>query len=162
VKLAALCLFTLPHPPALYYGTEIGLSQEVDKDAGGYGGDHVLRPEMPWDRAAWNTDLLDFFRRLIAVRRAAPALRRGRWRLLDQPSADVVAYQLEGLEGIEGLEGLEGSERIEVHLNLGASHQTIDRAAAGGEVLITVGEVVIGGQPAALGPRSGCCIRFAT
>ena len=27
LKLAALCQFTLPHPPIIYYGTEVGLSQ---------------------------------------------------------------------------------------------------------------------------------------
>ena len=27
LKLAALCQFTLPHPPVVYYGTEVGLSQ---------------------------------------------------------------------------------------------------------------------------------------
>ncbi|MEZ4634627.1 MAG: alpha-amylase family glycosyl hydrolase [Caldilineaceae bacterium] len=81
LKLAALCLFTMPHPPALYYGTEIGLSQQQDKDAGGYGGDHEIRRDMPWDPAVWHHDLLGFHKTLIALRRQHKALRTGRWQL---------------------------------------------------------------------------------
>ena len=82
LKLASLCLFTLPFPPVLYYGTEIGLSQQQDKDAGGFGGDHVVRPDMVWDEALWDHDLLDFYKALIKLRHNQPALRRGRWETL--------------------------------------------------------------------------------
>lgn len=93
LRLAALALFTLPLPPVLYYGTEIGLSQPQDKDAGGFGGDHVLRPDMVWDEAAWDTDLLAYFKQLIALRRENAVLRRGTWEL-DFVDGDVFGYRV--------------------------------------------------------------------
>jgi glycosidase len=63
LKLAALCQFTLPGPPVIYYGTEVGLSQ-----ARALGRLEEARQPMPWgdgqDRA-----LLAFYRRLVALRR---------------------------------------------------------------------------------------------
>jgi len=78
LKMAALCQFTLPPPPIIYYGTEIGLSQPVDKDEAGFGGDHHVRQDMPWDTVQWDTDLLSFYRQLIRLRQEEPAMRNGR------------------------------------------------------------------------------------
>ncbi|MGA9380405.1 MAG: glycoside hydrolase family 13 protein [Phormidium sp.] len=68
LKLAALCQFTLPHPPIIYYGTEVGLSQL----------EHVGRLEesrlpMLWD-AEQDASLLAFYKQLIALRRKTPNL----------------------------------------------------------------------------------------
>ena len=115
LKLGVLCLFTLPCPPALYYGTEIGLSQPQDKDAGGYGGDHVIRGDMPWDPSAWNRDLLDFHKALIALRRRHTALRTGAWQLsFVDPTRALFAYELSA----EG-------RTLQVVFNLGESTQEI-------------------------------------
>jgi glycosidase len=59
LKLAALCQFTLTPTPVIYYGTEIGLSQALDKEAHGFGGDAEVRADMPWNEIAWNSDLVD-------------------------------------------------------------------------------------------------------
>jgi cyclomaltodextrinase / maltogenic alpha-amylase / neopullulanase len=63
LKLAALCQFTLPQPPIIYYGTEVGLSQRQ-----GVGRLEEARLPMLWgddqDRA-----VLNFYRDLIALRR---------------------------------------------------------------------------------------------
>jgi glycosidase len=63
LKLAALCQFTLPQPPIVYYGTEVGLSQRQS-----VGRLEEARLPMWWggqqDRA-----LLTFYRDLIALRR---------------------------------------------------------------------------------------------
>src|SRR5439155_989753 len=48
LKLAALCQFTLAGPPIVYYGTEVGLSQDEDIRAGGLGGDRHARLPMLW------------------------------------------------------------------------------------------------------------------
>ncbi len=78
LKMAALCQFTLAPTPIIYYGTEVGLSQEVDRDAEGFGGDHHVRADMLWDKADWDRDLLTFYRQLIRLRHEEVGLRNGR------------------------------------------------------------------------------------
>jgi len=68
LKLAALCQFTLPHPPIIYYGTEVGLSQLET-----IGRLEESRLPMLWD-AEQNTSLLMFYKELIALRRQTPTL----------------------------------------------------------------------------------------
>ena len=62
--------------PNIYYGNEIGLT--------GYGPTvEEARWAFPWnEKSKWNTDLLDFFRRAIALRHRYPTLRTGRFRSL--------------------------------------------------------------------------------
>lgn len=74
---------TMPGVPMLFAGDELGLEGEWGEDA---------RRTMPWDRRdAWDTALLDEYRRLIALRRSSPALTRGgiRFAFVDD---DVIAY----------------------------------------------------------------------
>ena len=68
LKLASLFQFTFVGAPVIYYGDEIGMSGAHDP---------ANRAAMIWDESRWNRDLFDHFRRLIALRRAHPALRRG-------------------------------------------------------------------------------------
>lgn len=63
LKLAALCQFTLPQPPILYYGTEVGLSQRR-----AVGRLEEARLPMLWNEQQ-DRALLDFYRRLIQLRR---------------------------------------------------------------------------------------------
>ncbi len=80
LRLAALCQFTLPQPPILYYGTEVGLSQRA-----GVGRLEEARLPMLWEGER-DGALLAFFRDLIAFRHATPALRqapRHTWLLED-------------------------------------------------------------------------------
>lgn len=74
-----MCLLTLPFTPVLYYGTEIGMSQNQSKEAAGFGGDHEVRHDMPWDETQWDHDLLAFTKATIELRRDLPVLRRGQW-----------------------------------------------------------------------------------
>lgn len=120
LKLAALCLWTLPFPPILYYGTEIGLSQNQDKDAGGFGGDHEIRHDMIWDAAQWDHDLLDFFKTIIDLRHCQPALRRGEWRPLSiDVERQICSYRL-----------VLDSDELQVYFNLSevCRHIRIDPA----------------------------------
>jgi alpha-glucosidase len=74
---------TTPGVPMVFAGDELGL-------AGNWGEDG--RRTMPWDRPeAWDRDLLEGFRKLIALRRTSPALARGgiRYAYVD---ADVISY----------------------------------------------------------------------
>ncbi len=67
LKLAALYQFTLPLPPVVYYGTEIGMSQRA-----GVGRLEEARLPMSW--AEQDAELLAFYRALIAWRHGADEL----------------------------------------------------------------------------------------
>lgn len=85
VRLGTLLMFTYPGAPSIYYGDEIGL--------GGGRPDAMARRAFPWDRpATWNTALLDCHKRLIALRKAQPALRTGSYRRV---YADETLYVFE-------------------------------------------------------------------
>ncbi|MER3485524.1 MAG: alpha-amylase, partial [Chloroflexota bacterium] len=78
LKLAALCQFTLPHPPIVYYGTEVGLSQRRDlTHPDGSRRLEESRLPMLWGEEQ-DRDLLAYYRSLIAARRARPSLWRGK------------------------------------------------------------------------------------
>lgn len=78
LKLAALCQFTLPHPPVIYYGTEVGLSQVRDvRHADGSGHPEESRLPMLWGDAQ-DQELRAFYCQLGMLRRATTALWRGR------------------------------------------------------------------------------------
>lgn len=72
VKLAALVLFTLCAPPVIYNGTEVGVSQRNP-----LGWFEEARLPMPWGDEA-DEDLLDYFRRLGALRNQFSGLTSGR------------------------------------------------------------------------------------
>lgn len=66
IQAAAEYQFSLPNPPVIYYGTEIGLTQSVKADTGW--GLHLNRVPMQWDSSA-DDRLYAFYKRLIAERR---------------------------------------------------------------------------------------------
>jgi len=68
VRLATLFQMTYPGAPSIYYGDEIGLPGALDPDS---------RRGMPWDTSTWDHDLLAYFQRAIALRKAHPVLRHG-------------------------------------------------------------------------------------
>jgi neopullulanase len=68
VRLATLVQMTVGGAPCVYYGDEIGMAGAQDP---------YCRGAFPVDEAAWNADLLAWFRGVIALRHTAPALRRG-------------------------------------------------------------------------------------
>jgi glycosidase len=86
LRLATLFQMVYPGAPSVYYADEIGI-------AGGK--DPLSRASFPWDRSEWDTDLLDFFKRAIALRHAHPALRRGDYHtLFAQGSVYVMSRNL--------------------------------------------------------------------
>jgi alpha-glucosidase len=82
-EVAAGLLFTLPGTPMVFAGDEIGLTGATNEQA---------RAPMRWD-----APVLGFYRDLIALRRSAPALRRGglRWVHAD---GDTVVFLRESAE----------------------------------------------------------------
>lgn len=81
VKLAALALFTLPGAPIIYYGTEVGVTQERPIHQNTFGIFEEARLPMKWGPEQ-NSGLYQTFRRLIALRRAHPVLQESRRRLI--------------------------------------------------------------------------------
>ncbi|MGA7934273.1 MAG: alpha-amylase family glycosyl hydrolase [Kovacikia sp.] len=75
LKLAALCQFSLPNPPIIYYGTEVGLSQLE-----AVGRLEESRLPMIWGDEQ-DKDLLTFYQQLIGLRRQSPQ----QWRQPHQP-----------------------------------------------------------------------------
>ena len=102
LKLAALCQFTLPQPPITYYGTEVGLSQVRDvRYADGSGHPEESRLPMLWGNAQ-NSDLLDFYRKLGALRQATPATWHSlRTTLLADDATGLYVYHCQGV-GVRG------------------------------------------------------------
>lgn len=74
LKLAAACHLTLEGTPIVYYGTEVGLSQRDDARKEFFN----ARAPMLWGTRQ-DQALLAHYQRLIALRAAHPALRRGAW-----------------------------------------------------------------------------------
>ena len=69
LRLCTLLQMTVPGAPNVYYGSEIGMTGGPDPGS---------RGAFPWDEpAAWDTGLLDYFRRTIRLRHQYPALRVG-------------------------------------------------------------------------------------
>ncbi|MBN1179604.1 MAG: glycoside hydrolase family 13 protein [Anaerolineae bacterium] len=88
LKLATLFQMAFPGAPSIYYGDEVGMEGADDPDC---------RRAFPWDEARWDHDLLDWFQRCTALRRAHPALRRGTLhRLHADESTYAFARRLEG------------------------------------------------------------------
>lgn len=67
--IAVAFLMTTVGAPLIYYGDEIGLCGDMDPDC---------RRTMEWDEARWDPRISEAYRKLIGLRRAHPALRRGR------------------------------------------------------------------------------------
>ncbi len=62
---AASVQFSLPGAKVIYYGTEVGMNQEMSfKDAGM--SDAQARQPMPWDQSKWDHELLSAYKKLVA------------------------------------------------------------------------------------------------
>jgi glycosidase len=75
LRLAALCQFTLPGAPIIYYGTEVGLSQQRDIRQNGRALHEEARLPMIWG-AAQDADLLAYYQNLCRIRTEHPNLAR--------------------------------------------------------------------------------------
>ncbi len=67
-KLAVLFQMTYPGAPTVYYGDEIGMEGGKDPEC---------RATMVWQRSKQKSDLHEWYKAMIAMRRAHPVLRRG-------------------------------------------------------------------------------------
>ena len=113
LRLAALCQFTLSGPPIIYYGTEVGLSQERDVRQGTLGIPEEARLPMLWGDSQ-DRELLSYYQSLTRLRRENPALRLGELHLLPG-GGQVLAYERRSED-----------ERAQVYLNLSAQPAQVD------------------------------------
>jgi alpha-glucosidase len=88
-QMAAIAQFTFPGVPCLYYGDEIGLTNEQGFDS---------RNCFPWDEQHWDQDTLSFYKKLIALRRNSLVLARGEFRTLYHDQDLVVFARVLGEE----------------------------------------------------------------
>lgn len=149
LRLAALCQFTLPGPPIIYYGTEVGLSQVRDvRYPDGSGHPEEARLPMLWGERQ-DQKLLQFYHDLIALRRSGGQIwRDGRTPLVIDDAAGLLAYAC-------------GS--YAVALNNGPEPATISLAGwRGGRLLLATEEGVSWHSRSAslsLPPYAGACVR---
>ena len=110
VRLAALVLFTLSAPPVIYNGTEVGVSQRNP-----LGRFEEARLPMPWGDEA-DKDLLDYFRRLGALRKQFSVLTSGRRKVV----------HLNVQKGTYAYLRTSETDSVLIALNTGRCSQTID------------------------------------
>ena len=76
LRLATLLQMTFPGSPCIYYGDEIALRGTKRYDS--HHRDQDARWPFPWhDHQQWDQNMLDFFRRIVALRHRWPVLRHG-------------------------------------------------------------------------------------
>ena len=91
LKLMAAMQFTCTGAPCIYYGDEIGMEGDKDPDC---------RRCYPWDweqqaeKRGQRSELLDYYKKLIAVRKDNPALRHGVFHTLEaDPHHQFYAFE---------------------------------------------------------------------
>jgi glycosidase len=115
LKLAALCQFTLSGSPIVYYGTEVGVSQERPVHGLDSIGLAEARQPMLWGEYQ-DQDLLDYYRWLIRLRRNHPVLSRGQRQTLHVDDHDrTFAYKR-----------MDSKEQITIVFNLSDEIKTIE------------------------------------
>ncbi len=150
LKLAALCQFTLPHAPIIYYGTEVGLSQLHDLEfPDGTRRMEESRTIMPWG-AAQDQVLREFYTQLIRLRRRHLPLWSGERRPVELTDAGLYVVALGPAENaIVGLNRSETVERVTL-----AQPLTL--------ALATTPDVLLDGSTLVLPPMSGALLLTAS
>lgn len=76
LQLAAMCQFSLSEPPIVYYGTEVGLSQQRDVRQEELGIPEEARLPMLWEDQQ-DQDLLQYYQELCGMRKNLASIRNG-------------------------------------------------------------------------------------
>ncbi len=152
LRLATLCLMTLPQTPVLYYGTEIGMTHEEPTSNRRAGGDALARADMVWDESEWDTELLAFFRAIIRFRRDhVEAVRRARRLVHLDPERGTWAYEIGDAE-----------RRYLVAFNISAEAHSIDVGIAEVMLATSARSAQRRGTALVVPRRTGAICRVAT
>ncbi len=153
-KLLVVLQMTYPGAPMVYYGDEVGMWGGNDPDCRKpmvwadlayapevYAADMRTRHEP--DLVAVNTDLLAHYRKMIALRRASPALSRGAYRTLlaDDARALFVFERKLGDERV--IVALNASDRPVSHLLTNLEDGDYVEAVAGTPLVASDGEMLL-------------------
>ncbi len=112
LRLCTLFQMTMPGAPCIYYGDEIGMTGANDP---------YCRAAFPWqNKASWNQDLLEFYKRAIDMRHQHPALRTGSYKVL-HARGNIYAFNR-----------VLDTEEMIVVFNVGHQQATIDLALTDG------------------------------
>jgi glycosidase len=76
LQLAAMCQFSLSAAPIVYYGTEVGLSQQRDVRQGEHGIPEEARLPMLWE-GQQDQDLCQYYQQLCGLRKNLASIRNG-------------------------------------------------------------------------------------
>lgn len=110
VELATVLLMTFPGAPSVYYGDEVGLPGRIDPDS---------RRGFPFQKE-WDLEVLDYHKKLIALRHQYPALRTGAYKILGTQGMVYVFARILGETAlIVAING--GTEKATVELPLDAA-----------------------------------------
>ncbi len=108
MKLAVTFLMTYIGAPVIYYGDEVGVMGGEDPDC---------RRTMIWDKNQQDIDLLNFYKKIIKLRRESQALRRGSFKsLYQQGKLYCFLRQLNEEKIIVGLNNSDKNEEINISL----------------------------------------------
>ena len=138
LKLAVLFQFTYPGVPYVYYGDEVGMDLNSLAYRGG----------MCWDPSRQDRELLAFYRSVIRLRRATPALLRG----------DFREILVDNARGLYGFRRRLGAQEVRVYLNSGERAQEVE---VGQEAFDLLGNRALPTSGLTLGPCSGAVIEVA-
>jgi len=110
LRLATLFQMTYPGAPSIYYGDEIGMTGGHDPDN---------RKAFPWHAPdSWDRALLHDFQRMIALRHARPALRRGTFTtLVGDDDVFAFARQLGDETVVVALNVARETKRLDIPIN---------------------------------------------
>jgi len=110
MKLAVVFLMTYIGAPVIYYGDEVGMMGGEDPDC---------RRTMIWNKNQQNIDLLNFYKKIIKLRKESLALRRGNFKCLYQQG------------GLHCFSRQLNEEKIIVALNNSVKNEEIDFSLPG-------------------------------
>ena len=138
LKLMATMQFTFEGAPCIYYGDEIGMEGGKDPDC---------RRCYPWHKPdLQNRALFDYYQKLIAIRKANPALRTGAFHpFLVDNERELYAYErsADGNRCIVALNRSGLEHKMALPARLTATELLSDRAVTGGELLVPARQAVI-------------------
>ncbi|MBP7553783.1 MAG: alpha-glycosidase, partial [Spirochaetes bacterium] len=91
LKLAALIQFTYIGSPVVYYGDEVGMT----------GDDMQARRGMIWDQNKINTDLLNFYKKIIKIRKTNNELTSGDLKIIFTDNANGIFAFVRSIDNSE-------------------------------------------------------------
>jgi glycosidase len=156
-KLVALLQMTYIGAPLIYYGDEVGMTGANDPDCRKpmlwpdiAFEDEKARPGIEGDGAAFaknviESDLTDYYRKIIALRKSSPALSKGSFR----------SFLVDDAKGLYGFYREFQSERVHVLVNSAFDDNKIRPFADGPYRELTTGQILQAGAEVTIPAKTG-------